>query len=1680
MNTHSPKVFSLITIMALMLMAVPMQSALAISPDIVISQVYGGGGNSGATYTNDFIELFNRGNATVNITGWSVQYASSSGTSWQVTALSGSIAPGQYYLVQEAAGSGGTTPLPTPDASGTIAMSATNGKVALVSGATALTGACPLASAVDFVGFGTSANCFEGSGATQTLSNTTAAIRLNNGCTETDGNAADFSVGAPSPRNTTSPLNSCTTVIDPKINEFSANTVGTDVEYVEIIGSPNANYSAYTVLEIEGDSGAAVGTVDEVINLGTTDANGLYLVNLPANALENGSLSLLLVKNFTGALNNDLDTDNNGVFDTTPWDAIVDSVAVNDGGASDVTYGMPTLGVSYDGAPFAPGGASRIPDGVDTDTTTDWVRNDFDLAGIPGFTGTPVVGEAYNTPGTLNKLVMPQLVINEIDYNQPGTDTAEFVEIRNNGSSLVSLSGVTLELVNGNGGGAAIYDTIPLPTVDLAAGDYFVVCANAATVANCDLDDDPDTNFIQNGSPDAVGLRWNGNLIDAVSYAGDTGVPYTEGSGVGLVDDGASAGQGISRCPDGIDTNQNNVDLALALITPGTANVCADAAPEVTSTFPVDGATDFPISANLNVTFSEPVDVSGSWLSLSCSISGVVNATVSGGPISFTLDPDVNLVDGENCTLTIYAANVTDQDTNDPPDNMQLDFTIGFTPFDVCVASYTPIYDIQGSGAVAAITEVVTTQGVVVGDYEGPSPALRGFYIQDSTGDGDANTSDGIFVFNGNNDNVNLGDVVRVTGTAGEFQDQTQISSVTSIASCGTGYVAPVDVSMPFPSATYLEQYEGMLVRFPQTLYVTEHFQLGRFGQVLLSSGERLKQPTNVVAPGAPALALQAANDLNKIILDDDLQNQNPDPILFGRGGLPLSASNTLRGGDTASGIVGIMTYTWSGNAASGNAYRLRPINALGGSVPDFQPANLRPTSAPDVGGSVRVVGMNLLNFFNTFDGLPDTVDNCNNGVGGAATDCRGADTQAEFDRQWPKTVAAILAMNPDVLGVNELENDGYGPTSAIQFLVDKLNEATAPGTYAFIDADAATGQVNAMGTDAIKIALIYKPGNVTPVGQTAVLNSVAFVNGGDSEARNRPTIAQAFQVNANSAVFIVDVNHLKSKGSACDVPDAGDGQGNCNQVRVNAATELMNWLASDPTGTGDSDILLIGDYNSYAMEDPITVIKNAGFTNLIYDFLGANAYSYVFDGQWGYLDHALGSSSIVSQITGVADYHINADEPSVLDYNTDFKSAGQIISLYAPDQFRVSDHDPVIIGLEPDGRPTVTVSPASQSVQYSDPIADVTITGVDASADIPLSISTEWNVDGGSFTAGLPSGLTLSSGTCGSNACTWTLSGPMLSAPGSYTVRATVTDNDEGPTTVDINIEVTQEDARATYTGALYVSTESTSSSNASVTLAATVQDISVTSDAAGDTYPGDIRNATVTFINRDTNTPISGCTDLPVGLVNPGDLQTGTATCNWSVTISGDGQDFTVGIVVNHYYTRNSSDDNAVVVVAKPLASNFVSGGGYIVLSNSAGEIAGDAGRKSNFGFNVKYNKKGKNLQGNVNIIVRRLEADGIVHVYQIKGNVMSSLAVQVDQGTATFNGKANIQDITDPLNPISIDGNATLQIDMDDNGEPGSGDTIGITLWNKDGGLWFSNHWDGAQTVQQSLSGGNLLVH
>ena len=876
-----------------------------------------------------------------------------------------------------------------------------------------------------------------------------------------------------------------------------------------------------------------------------------------------------------------------------------------------------------------------------------------------------------------------------------GSSNNKALEIYNGTGASVDLTAGGYSVQVFSNGAASAGTTVPLGGT-LAAGDVFVLAqssAGAAILAQADLTSGAG---LWNGD-DAITLRKGDTVLDVIGQIGaDPGTEW--GSGVTSTADNTLRRKATICAGDTDGSNAFDPALewdgfaqdtfgGLGAHTATCDGVPTDDAPTVTSVVPgADGTGS--VNVRPAVTFSEAVTVQPGAFVLRCTASGTVPTTVasSNEGRTWTVDPTPALQTGEDCTLTVVASQVRDVDTIDPPDNLVADATSGFEVVDFCTADATPIPAIQGSGATAALTGTRTTRGVVVADYEGgASGSLRGFYLQDPVGDGDPATSDAIFVFNGSNENsVDLGDVVTVQGSVSEFQDQTQMSVAPgNIVVCGTGTVAPTEVTLPMASPTAFEKYEGMSVTFPQELSVTEHFQLGRFGQVTVSSGGRLVQPTNVVAPGPAAIALQAQNDLNRVIIDDTLNNQNPDPIIWGRGGQPLSAENTLRGGDTTTGATGVMTYTWGGNAASGNAWRLRPVDQTGTGI-TFEAANPRPTSAPDVGGAVQVAGMNLLNYFNTFDGLPDRVDNCTGGVAGSPTDCRGADTQVELDRQTAKTVAAITKIDADVIGINEIENDGYGPDSAISDLVDAVNASVGAGTYAFIDADARTGQVDSLGDDAIKVGFLYKPAAVTPVGTTAVLNTVAFVNGGDSGPRNRPSLAQAWRSAVTGGVFVTDVNHLKSKGSACDAPDAGDGQANCAEVRTRAVSLLLDWLGSDPTGTGDEDVLLVGDYNSYAKETPIATLEAGGFTNLVEKFQGEDAYSYAFDGQWGYLDQALGSPTLVDQVTGVADYHINSDEPSVLDYNTDFKSPSQVESLYAPDEFRVSDHDPVLVGLTP------------------------------------------------------------------------------------------------------------------------------------------------------------------------------------------------------------------------------------------------------------------------------------------------------------------------------------------------------------------------------------------------------------
>jgi predicted extracellular nuclease len=710
--------------------------------------------------------------------------------------------------------------------------------------------------------------------------------------------------------------------------------------------------------------------------------------------------------------------------------------------------------------------------------------------------------------------------------------------------------------------------------------------------------------------------------------------------------------------------------------------------------------------------------------------TAALSATTSAMRVNPCFDTDNNSVDfsvgtpnarNSSSPLQLCDPNATPNPTT-PTTPTTPGTPVPSTPIPGCAANAGVwlISTIQGPGETSPCAgQTVTVEGIVVGDEEGGTTTLRGFYLQEEDADQDGNplTSEGVFIYNNsNNNNVNLGDKVRVTGTVSEYQGQTQITVSSFNIINGGNTVTPATVVFPFENSTYLERFEGMLVEVPQTLYVSEHYQLGRFGQVTLSGSKRLNQPTNIAAPGAAADAILAANNLNRIVLDDSDQDQNKDPIDFGRGGQPLSASNTLRGGDTITGLRGVMTYTWSGNSASGNTYRIRPINALGGGRPNFQPANPRPSSPPNVGGSVKVASFNVLNYFTTLN-------------------MRGANSNSELTRQHDKLIQALIKLDADVVGFMEIENSSSG--LPLQRIVNGLNAQLGSGTYAYIN----TGTI---GTDEIAVALIYKPGKVSPVGTYKLLTSA--IDSRFDTTRNRPMLTQTFREIATNETFTVAVNHLKSKGSACSGdPDLNDGQGNCNQTRKRAAQAIVDWLATNPTGDTSGRYLVIGDLNSYAKEDPIKALEDGGYVNLIEKFGGADAYGYVFDGQWGYLDHALASPDMEQYVMGTASYHINSDEPSILDYNEEYKTNGQKVSLYAADEFRTSDHDPVLIGLDltGTGTPMPTATPTPTATPVTPTAVTPSATPVTPTAVTPSATATTPTAVTPSATATTPTAVT-------------------------------------------------------------------------------------------------------------------------------------------------------------------------------------------------------------------------------------------------------------------------------------------------------------------------------------------------
>lgn len=587
----------------------------------------------------------------------------------------------------------------------------------------------------------------------------------------------------------------------------------------------------------------------------------------------------------------------------------------------------------------------------------------------------------------------------------------------------------------------------------------------------------------------------------------------------------------------------------------------------------------------------------------------------------------------------------------------------------------TLIHHIQGSG-MSAVPGSYTVEGIVTGVYPTLSPA--GFYMQEEDADADAdpNTSEGIFVVSSTA--VSPGDKVRVSGTvlessAAPSYEQAVINTATvSIVSSGLSLPAAVDIVLPVTAIADLEKYEGMLVQFKDTLTVTDNYNLGRYGEINLSKGGMSYQPTQIedlndaipsgtTSSGSTNLAavnaLATANMLRTILMDD------------GRGTIPtlpfVNTDNTLRLGSTISNLKGILGYAFS-------KYRIQPIPDA---APVFTYASRPAVPSYGTGANVKIASFNVLNYFN------------GNGTGGGFPTSRGAHSAAEFTRQRDKIIAALAAINADVVGLIELENDGTGANSAIQDLVSGLNAKMGAGTYSFV-LDGAARQD--FCTDEIRCGIIFKPAVVDTAGNAVIGSDPVF---------NRPPLAQAFTVKASEISFNYVINHFKSKScSGATGPDADqlDGQSCYNSTRKKQAGALIRFITDSLLpASGSPYVLSMGDYNAYFEEDPLDSIRAAGYSVLS----EAKDFSYLFMGLVGSLDNAFVNDTLKEKVTAIAKWNINSAEPTHLDYNDDINDgSGDFVNpwsaTYTPTPFRSSDHDPVLIGLKlerPAGIPGVT-----------------------------------------------------------------------------------------------------------------------------------------------------------------------------------------------------------------------------------------------------------------------------------------------------------------------------------------------------------------------------------------------------
>ena len=688
----------------------------------------------------------------------------------------------------------------------------------------------------------------------------------------------------------------------------------------------------------------------------------------------------------------------------------------------------------------------------------------------------------------------------------------------------------------------------------------------------------------------------------------------------------------------------------------------------------------------------------------------------------------------------------------------------------------TPIAEIQGTGHTSPFKgKNVITRGVVTAVYSSDG-SKRGFYIQ-SPGTGgspkqEGDASDGIFVYMGRvaeSAYPNIGDFLEISGTADEYTASWKVKKDTVFDRMSTTQlrdakwqVIEKDADFKDPSPISLESlpagddvresYEGMLVNITGPYTVTNNYTLNNTGDIGLAPGDQPhRTPTDVVSPGSEANALQDKQDAEVVHIDDGrnanyfrTDKETPLPYLV----TADKGVKSIRTGDQVqfqTDVVVDFSYEY---------WRFQPLQPITGkNTAEELPItweDSRVASYDDVDnveGDYSIGFFNVLNYFST---LGKDVSGCKayndihgEPVGAKNCNIRGAFSQKAFKDQQAKIVTAINKLDTDVLGLSEIENtasvtgDVAKRDEALQNLVDALN-AKEPGKWDLVKSPQKLGT----DEDVIRVAFIYQPAKVKPVGESVIFDDAAFTK------TARQPLAQEFDTvgNDEDKNFVAVVNHFKSKGSVAQGDaDTGDGQGNNPNVRKRQSEALLKHL-NQQSQWADFPTFLVGDFNAYTKEDAITALVNGGF-NIVEHKKDFDQASYQFDGQLGTLDHVLANAAAMELVKDSAVWNINGDESVAFEYSRrkynaqDFFGDGDDPIYGYGNPFRSSDHDPVKVGFgtkldEKDADKFAPEASEAVTVTQGDALPDAKNTVKDAD-QLPEGTKFEWTKPANTDTVG-------------------------------------------------------------------------------------------------------------------------------------------------------------------------------------------------------------------------------------------------------------------------------------------------------------------------------------------------------